>query len=357
MKNNKLVLLALAIGIMFTSCSEDNDDNVEDLPKGDYDNGILISHEGNYFQGNASISYVSDDFETVENNVFSNVNGSLLGDTAQSMAFSGELAYIVVNVSNKVEVVDRYSFESVATIESGLVNPRYMAILDGYGYVTNWGDGGDDTDDYVAVIDLTTNAVLGTIAVGEGPEQILATDDNLYVSHKGGWSTNNIVSVIDSATYDVETVTVDDVPDEMIINSDGDLVVLCEGATEYDASYNVTGHTDGSITKIDVSDNSIISTLSFSDDIYPSLMAYSDGTIYYQAGGEVYSFSDDATSLPTESIISDSFYNMSVKDGMLYGVDVKDYVSNGDLTVYDLSTNTLTQTITVNIIPGGVYFN
>lgn len=355
MKSNKLKVLGLAVITLFSSCSNDEDDVV--IPKGDYEDGIIISHEGNFGQGNASISFVSDDFLTVENNVFSNVNSTLLGDTAQSMAFSDELAYVVLNVSNKIEVVNRYTFESVATINTGLVNPRYMAVSNGIGYVTNWGDGGDATDDYIAVIDLATNTIINTISVEEGPERIIEDDNQLFVSHKGGWSVNNIVSVIDAETNDVETITVDDVPDEMIINDEGNLVVLCEGATQYDASWNVTGHTDGSIVKIDVSDNSIISTLSFNEDIYPSLMAYSGGEIYYQAGGAIYSLLDGATSLPTTSIISDSFYGMSVDNDMFYGVKTDFFAGTGELLIYDLTSNSLNATETLNVGASKIYFN
>lgn len=352
---NKLTFLALAIGLIFTACTTDNND-VDEI-KGDYDNGIIILNEGNFFQGNASVSYVSNDYSIVENNVFNNVNSALLGDTAQSIAFTDDLAYIVVNVSQKIEVVDRYTFKTVATIDTGLTNPRYMAFANGKGYVTDWGDGGSATDDVVAVINLSTNSVESTISVGEGPEQILAKDGKLFVSHKGGWSTNNIVSVITIATNAVQTITVNDVPDEMIINKAGNLVVLCEGATLYDANWTPTGHTDGSLVKINMSTNAIISTLSFNNGIYPSLMAYNDGKLYYQAGSKIYSLTDSSTSLPTTSILNDSFYGMSVNNNTLYGTKTDFTAGTGEMLIYDLSTNTLNTTKSLKVGAAKIYFN
>ena len=352
---NKLTLLALTLGLIFTSCT--SDDDPKDEIKGEYDNGIIILNEGNFFQGNASVSYVSNDYATVENSVFYNVNSRLLGDTAQSIAFTDELAYIVVNVSQKIEVVDRYTFESIATIDSDLTNPRYMTFANGKGYVTDWGDGGSATDDVVAIINLATNTVESSISVGEGPEQIIANDGKLFVSHKGGWSTNNIVSVIDTATNAVQTITVNDVPDEMIINEAGNLVVLCEGATQYDSSWNVIGNTTASIVKINTSTNAIISTLSFEDGVSPSLMTYSDGTLYYQAGGKIYTMTDSATSLPTESIISDSFYGLAVNDNMLYGTKTNFTAGTGDMLIYDLSTKSLTTTKSLKVGAAKIYFN
>ncbi len=352
---NKLTLLALFIGLIFTSCT--SDDAPVDEIKGEYDNGIIILNEGNFYHGNASVSFVSNDYATVENSVFYNVNSTLLGDTAQSIAFTDELAFIVVNVSQKIEVVDRYSFTSTATIDTGLTNPRYMAFANGKGYVTDWGDGGSATDDVVAVINLSTNTVESSISVGVGPEQIIAKDGKLYVSHKGGWSTNNIVSVIDTVTNAVQTITVNDVPDEMLFNQAGELVVLCEGATQYDANWNVTGHTDGSIVRINVANNSIVSTLVFNDGIYPSLMAYSDGKLYYQAGSKIYTITDSATSLPTESIISDSFYGLAVNDNMLYGTKTDFTAGTGDLLIYDLSSKSLTTTKSLKVGAAKIYFN
>ena len=67
---------------------------------------------------------------------------------------------------------------------------------------------------------------------------------------------------------------------------------------------------------------------------------------------------ESADILPTTSEFSNvSFYDMNVRNGILYGVDAGDFTSNGVLKVYDLNTNTETQSITLNIIPGGVYFN
>ena len=181
MNNNKLKVLALAICAIFTSCNSDDDNGIDNLPKGAYDNGIIISHEGSFSGGVGSISFVSYDFETVENNVFSNVNGRTLGTVAQSIAFDGDLAYIIINASNQIEVVNRFTFESVATINTN-VNPRYMAISNGKGYVTAWGDYNDTTDDVVLIVDLSTNTIVDTISASYLPEEIISVDEKVFVA-------------------------------------------------------------------------------------------------------------------------------------------------------------------------------
>src|SRR5690606_29543929 len=109
-KNN--LVLALSLLVLSFSCSSDDDSNQQE-PQGAYENGILITNEGNYGQGNGTVTFISDDFSYAEQKVFFNVNGTLLGDTAQSIGFYEDLAYIVVNNSQKIEVVNRYTFQSV----------------------------------------------------------------------------------------------------------------------------------------------------------------------------------------------------------------------------------------------------
>lgn len=354
MKMNKLTLIALAIGFVFTACTSDDTPQTV-APRGDYENGILISHEGNFGQGNASVSYVSNDLTTVENGIFNNVNNELLGDTAQSITFLGNLAYIVINGSQKIEVVDRFTFQSVGTISTGLVNPRYMTIVNNQGYVTDWGDGSSATDDVVAIINLSTNSVSGTISVAEGPEQILASGNSIYVSHKGGWGVNNIISRINAITETVTTIPVNDVPDDMALDNSGNLVVLCQGADLFWLTPPV--ETPASIVKINTVNSTISSTLEFPDGIHPELMTYGGGKTYFHHSDKIFALNDSDTTLPTTSIIDTPLYGFSVNSNTLYGVKTDFVAGTGELIVYDLSSNTLTDTKTLSVGAAKVYFN
>lgn len=352
MNTKKIALLFLSMTILFTSCSDDDMSTPE--PLGDYENGILVSHEGNFGMGNASVSYVSYDLMTVENNIYSGVNSSPLGDTAQSMAFSGDFAYIVLNVSNTIEVVNRYTFESIATIDTGLNNPRYIAFSNGKGYVTNWGDGTVATDDYVAVIDLASHTLNAqTISVAEGPESIVANGNTVYVAHQGGFSQNNVISVINSSSDTVTTtLMVGDVPNSMQLDTAGNLWVLSGGKPLWTGD-----ETAGKLSKIDVSDNSI-TNIDFATTEHPKYLALDNGNLYYYMSGDVYKMGTTSSVLPTTADITGlNFYDMTINNSVLYGVDAGNFTDNGTLSAYDLSSNTLINSVTVNIIPGEVYFN
>lgn len=351
----KIILSILAISLLTFSCTSDDDDIQVVEPLGAYENGVLISGEGSGTVS-GSVSYLSSDLTTTENQIYFNVNNETLGVYFQSIGFNGNLAYLVLD-NGTITIVNRYTFEKENTISSGLNVPRYITFSNGKGYVSNWGDGMDSTDDYIAVVDLATNTVENTISVGEGPEQIVVNGNKLYVSHKGGWGMNNIISVINTNDNTVSTITVNDKPDEMIINDEGDLVVLSEGANLYWQSPPV--ETSASITKIDMSDDSIISTLTFADGVHPSLMTYNNGTLYYVASDNVYSLTDGASSLPTSSIISLTtgyVYGMAVKNNSLYVTDA-DFSGLSELLIYDLSTMNQTGTYDVALGASKIYFN
>ena len=104
MKISKLLASAFALTLLFNiSCRTEDDPIVEPEPKGAYENGILMSNEGNFGTPTATVSFISNDLNTVENNIYSTNNGNAaLGDVLQTIGFQGDNAYMVLNNSNKI---------------------------------------------------------------------------------------------------------------------------------------------------------------------------------------------------------------------------------------------------------------
>lgn len=355
MKLNKLMVALMAGSVLFVSCN--NDDDSSDVPQGAYDNGVIVLNQGNFGAGNASASFISQAWE-LENNIYAtnNANG-ILGDTGQDIGFNNDYAYIVLNASNKIEVVNRYTFEHVASIETGLSNPRYIAFEGGKGYVTNWGDGGSASDDFVAVINLATNAVTVTIPVAEGPERIIDEDGKLYVAHKGGYGYGNTITVINSSSNTVTaTINVGDVPGTLE-EENGKLYVLNEGLPSWAGT-----ETTGSLSVINLSNNTVERTVTFSGIQHPSNLAIEDNKIFYTVDSGVYTMALNATALPTEPLFETTdqgvygVYAFAVEDNHIYVADAGDYISNGKVYVYS-TAGVLQQNYTVGVIPAGIYFN
>lgn len=223
----------------------------------------------------------------------------------------------------------------------------------GKGYVSNWGDPLNTTDDFIAVVSLSTNTVLKTIPVGEGPEKMIINGDKLYVCLQGGFGTNDQVVVIGTSDDTVQAnLTVGDVPNSIVTDSKGDLWVLCGGNPSW------TGNeTPGFLYKI-VSGNNALSSFEFGLSEHPSLLNEDMGKLYYSLNGEVFQMNDSDENLPADALagLSGFYYSMRVHNAELYATDAGDYASEGSLKVFTISSGSLLETITTGIIPGEVVF-
>lgn len=357
MKINKLAITLLVTSIIFVSCT-DNEDIF--TPEGSYAEGILISGEGSG-ANSGTISFVSNDFSFASNFVYKTVNNSDLGIYLQSMAFDETNAYISVDNTSTITAVNRYTFVEAGKIQTGLDHPRYMTVVDGIGYSTNWGSPKSETDDYIAVIDLSTFKVTSTIPVDYGPERIVAKNGKLYVSHLGGFGTNNIVSVIDIQSKVVTEITVDDNPDELFFDDSNNLVVLCSGNVVNDYSNWPTviliSQTPASITKINTSTNTIASKLAFPTGDHPSLLVHNGNTLYYYLKSKVYTTTSTATELPTSATIeTGAIYGMEVRNNQFFTVN-SSFSKLSELSVYDLTSKEKTNTFNVALGASKIYFN
>jgi YVTN family beta-propeller protein len=354
MKLHKLILTAIAGSLLFVSCSDDDN---KDVPSGAYDNGILILNQGGFGKGNASVSFLSEAM-TIENNIFSTVNsGAVLGDTGQDMAFSGDLAYIVLNVSNKIQIVNRYTFAKVGTIAEGLTNPRYIAIENGKAYVTCWNDATVATDDYVAVIDLAANTVSTTIPVAEGPERIVEENGKLYVAHAGGYNFGNSITVINTSSNTIATtITVGDVPNSLEIEN-GNLYVISGGLPSW-----TEAETAGQLDIISLNSNTVTKTIEFAAAAHPSNLVLEDNKIYYTVDNGIYTMAITSATVPAQPLFTTEdqgvygVYSFAVEGDHIFVGDAGDYVSDGKVFVYTLS-GMLHNTFAVGVVPAGFYFN
>ncbi|WP_164879133.1 DUF5074 domain-containing protein [Flavobacterium cerinum] len=319
-----------------------------------YTDGVFILNEGGAGSDNSSLSFLAN--STLQNNVYGSVNnGDKLGDTAQSMGFKGDKVYVVLNISNEVVVANSTTLVKTARITEGLVNPRYIAFYGEKAYVTCWGNAQSDTDDYIAVIDLSTNAVTGNIPVAVGIEKIITIGDKLYVAHKGGYGDNNLVSVVNPATNAVVTIEVGDVPNAMV-EKGGFLYVMCGGRP----SWSGAGESSGKLVKINLADNTIAEALTFFGVQHPSGLGVNGNDLYYTIGADIYKTDIAAATLPVAPLFSIEpqgvygIYGFDVIDGKLYIGDAGGFVAPGVAHVYT-AAGAHVQTYTVGISPNGFY--
>lgn len=342
MKFKNLYLGIIASAFLFASCS-DNDDNDNDVSLGAYDNGVLILNEGNFQSANASLSYVSNDLATFQNDIFKVVNApATLGDVAQSLCFNDDKAFIVVNNSNEVEVVNRYTLKSLGVITEKLENPRYSVVLNDKLYVTN------AISKAVTVYNITTNAYITSIPVGKTVEKIVTANGKLYVMN-GAYGSGNQITVINPATNTVSTTITVEEGVNSIEEKNGSVYALC-GST-----------TNSKLFKINTTSDT--ATVIESTTLKGALNMDIDGNkIYYTKGTGVYAMDLAATTFSETPLFSvtdsswSTFYGFGVIDGKIYSGDANAFTKDGTVTVYS-STGTVLKTLTVGFGPNGFYSN
>ena len=336
----KFSTFSLAILLGFTSC--DDSDDPSPMPKGDYESGFFISNEGNFGTPNASISFMANDMMQVSHNIFSGINGNNLGDVLQSVAFEDDYAYLVVNSSNKIEVVNRYTFESVATITENLKAPRYALVDNKKLYVTNSGENS------VEVFDANNFAYITTISIDKPVEEIIEENDFLYIMN-AAFGFGNTISVIDTKSNTVvKTITVGDGLNSIEI-ANGILYAL---------------HSAG-ITKVNTSTNEVIGDVPFEDGLSnASKLEVEDNFMYFLSGSKIFKFNNDVTSLANTELLDTQIadeswflgYGFNVADDKLFYTDVKGFTENSEVKVYDLD-GTFLKSFESGIGANGVYNN
>ncbi|HRN99385.1 MAG TPA: hypothetical protein PLA69_08770 [Flavobacterium sp.] len=340
-----LVALLLASAFLY-SCADE--EPVKAL--GSYDNGILVLNEGGF----GTVTYISDDLQTVEQDIYTAVNGASaeMGQYTQNIFFSGDRAFIISGGSNKITVVNRYTFEHLHTIETGLSNPRYGVAFNGKAYVTNSADFMTTADDYVAVIDLEMLEVEDPIAINDAAERIIEDDGKLYVTN-GSFGSGSNITVINPSTKQVETTVAVGTAPNSLEEEDGILYVLCSSFSE-----------PSRLVKVNPVTNTVISTIEMPASMSDAKnLDIEDGHVYFSVGAKVYKVPLNATAI-TDTPLFDTGsasayigYGFAVKDNRVYISEAReDFVSDGKVFIYSTSGAFIDE-IPAGLGPNGFYFN
>jgi YVTN family beta-propeller protein len=329
--------------IMIFSCKKDPTYNEKNYELG---GGVFILNEGNFTHGDGSLSFYSYDSTKIYNDIFYSVNGRKLGDVPYSMLINDDKAFIVVNNSNKIEIIDPVTILSKGTI-TGLKSPRYIVPVSATkAYVSSL------YSDSITIVDLASNSITGYINIRRTSEAILAGNNKAFVT---SWAGGHEVMVIDLLTNKVvDSVQVGKEPESMVVDRNLNLWVLCSGT--------YAGDDFAKLDKIDFSTNKIIKEYTFPDvQAAPTCLKIDalGQTLYYLDGG-VRAMNINDTSLPASPIIpsgSSNLYKIAINpsNGEIFVTDVLDYSSRGYVNIYK-KDGTFERKEQADIIPGAMYF-
>lgn len=334
----KLFLLPIAAILTLASCNTDDKDGDKNFDS--FTNGVFVVHEGNFQGGNASLSFFNKYKDEMNNDVFTAVNAIPLGDVGQSMVTLGDVGYVVVNNSGKVEAVNLEDLSSKGTI-NGLSSPRYICVVNNStAYVSDLFSG------VITIFNPQTLATSGTIAITGQVEEMVKTSSGVIAAGTGA----NQVYKINTLNNTLEdSVNVGIGPSNVVRDANGKVWILTNGGWGAEASRLVC---------INPVDMSIEVSLEFASTDFPSsLKTNAAGTSLYWANSGVYKMDVSSASLPTTAFLNTAVYKVDSdpETDMIYVSDAGDFNSNGKVYRYH-ANGTALDTFNVGVIPGEFTF-
>ena len=324
----KKLLIAFAF-ISLTSCDKQVCKSIVDHYISE---GILISNEGNFQFGNASVSFYDTKNDTLIESVFQEVNNRPLGDVLQSITIDGDFAYLVLNNSARIEVVNKNSFELVGSI-TGFISPRYIHIVNNEkAYVS------DLFANKIAIVDLVSLEITNYIDCPGWTEEIHQLNDEVYMLNK----TDNTLHVVDT--------NIDAITSELVFDFELSAFKIDNQSRMWLAG---SKNDVGLVQCIKLIDQEIQYSYTFEGESPTELYVSETGTdVYFLSNGvwHINEFADEIITVPIIPANDRLFYGLSVHQDKIYIADAINFVQKGTIWVYDLQA-TLLDEFKVGIIP------
>ncbi len=312
MKKN-LHLLPVFFTLIFFSCKKDGPiSKNEQIYTNSGDTTVIALSEGNFMRGNSDLYQYNKKTNSVADNIFFQVNGKKLGDVLQSITVKNGQAYLVINNSGKIVVVDPLSFVEKGEI-TGFNSPRYfLAVNDTLAYVT------DLYDNAISIVNYVKRKRVGTIKCPGSTEELLLHNGKVYVTNYQ----KEYLYIVDPSKNSIEdSVKVGLGPVSITKDKNNKLWIMCMG--DYSKNKNA------SLYQVNPSLKSVEQSFPFNVSLGMSnkvMMNRGADTLYYLSNDGVYSLPVSQTSVSAEPYIA-------ANGRTIYGFGIDP--SNGDIYIAD----------------------
>lgn len=237
---HRLLIICAAV-VMLSACRKgaqvvpSTDTQVQEPEPGKH--SFYILNEGNMGMNLASLDFFNSSTGKYSHNIYNQINPTAtkeLGDVGNDIQIYGSKLYAVINMSDKVEIMNAYTAKRIGQIT--IRNCRYVTFYKDKAYVSSYAAALGDSqagEGFVAEIDTATLEITRTVTVGRQPEEMAVVGSQLYVANSGGYSPpdyERTVSVIDLSTF-TETKRIDVAINLHRLKADryGDLYVTSRG--------------------------------------------------------------------------------------------------------------------------------
>ena len=323
--------------------------------------GMYLVNEGNMGSNKCTLDFLDYTEGIYMRNIYPERNPTIvkeLGDVGNDVQIYGNKLYIIVNCSNKVEVLDARTGVRIKQIE--IPNCRYICFRREHAYVSSYVAGVliDPNAPLGAVfkIDTASLQVVDKVTVGYQPEEMVVLGDYLYVANSGGYRVpyyDNTVSVVEFESFHQEQQIVVGLNLHRIkADKYGKLWVSSRG--NYNDIYSPYGSVPSNLFVLDkrVGYNEMIVTDTI--NVPCSNMAIHGDSLYlyshdYDNITQQSTLTYGIINIKTKKVVSKNFitdgtekeikmpYGISIhpETGDIYVTDAKNYVSTGTLSCYN----------------------
>lgn len=219
---NDIAYIAISVYcLLFTSCVKDKpQEPINSTINLSSNNKVFVINEGKFQDpgAGAGISLYDAVSGNVAEDYFKQQNPSVvLGDICQNMIKHNGNYYLVVNNSQKIEVVNASDFKKKTTI-TGLNSPRYLLpITYNKVYVS------DLYAHSIQILDLNSNAITGSIPTYSNTQQMVMIYNKAFITSYSSDYCYVINTVTDAIT---DSITVNKGASSLVLDKNSKLWVL-----------------------------------------------------------------------------------------------------------------------------------
>lgn len=197
--------------------------------------GVYVANQGNFGDGNGSVSLYNPDSETTTSSAIGGLNSIV-----QSIALQDDRLFLTANTGGRLDIFDAADQTQQDQL-AAFSGPRYLAFpTDDTGVLTDQAFGGSSS---VHVLDIGSDSsrIASSVDVPGTPEGITTTGDQVYAA-LGGFSDTTLVATFDiSNPSAVETIDVGCAPRFVLPDLDNDVFAVCSDEPEVVVLDGTTG--------------------------------------------------------------------------------------------------------------------
>lgn len=350
MKITKLLTVLFAVVLLFNISSCTNDSTEVEISPITYQNGYFISNEGNFNSQGAKVTFLTRDLSMKQDDIYGyNNNKEILGDVLQTIGLNGNKAYLVLNNSNKIVVVDRYTFKKLAVITDQIDNPRGITFANDFIYVSNTNFTAHTQS--VTKYKASDYSFVSKISMTDVSDKTVEAGGNVFVQNASSGFGNKITYINTSNDSKTE-ITVPNGQIGNTISYKSNVYTISSTAAD---SYIYKISSTGAMTPV-ITLTGIPSATNLQID---------NDKIYFSSGNKVYTTSLATPAIPTAPLLTAAdggpyftLYGFNVIDGRIFASDVKQFTAESEMVIYSATTGSKMATLkTGGLGANGTFLN